>query len=265
MSLVLQDKLVLSPETAEHLQEEIDLLQAASDCADVVATHADLDNYDTSTLTDNAVIKVLRDEDYDNAQTYWRWSTSTETFTLEGQLGPYVNTVSNANQVYVTNGSGDQAHYLLSVNAIGNSFAYRNSNAQVRVNLTPSDDNDATSKKYVDDQDALKQEKTKITTISTATPTIALADNTIFNCTTSLTSLAFTLPTEDSVDFSCQVNFTSGSTATTAPTTTSGTIEWIGDNVNEANGFVPRASCKYTIIFYYDGTNYRGVVQGISL
>lgn len=109
------------------------------------------------------------------------------------------------------------------------------------------------------------QEKTKITTVDNATATIVLTDNTIFNCTTSLTSLAFTLPTEDSVDFSCQVNFTSGSTATTAPTTTSGTIEWIGDNVNESNGFVPRANCKYTIVFYYDGTNYRGVVQGISL
>lgn len=225
MSLVLQDKLVLSPETAEHLQEEIDLLQAASDCADVVATHADLDNYDTSTLTDNAVIKVLRDEDYDNAQTYWRWSTSTETFTLEGQLGPYVNTVSDANQVYGTDNSGNQITYNIN--------------------------------EY--------QEKTKIETVSSATPTIVLVDNTIFNCTTNLTSLAFTLPTEDSVDFSCQVNFTSGSTATTAPTTTSGTIEWIGDNVNESNGFVPRANCKYTIVFYYDGTNYRGVVQGISL
>ena len=109
------------------------------------------------------------------------------------------------------------------------------------------------------------QEKTKITTIDNATATIVLTDNTIFNCTTSLTSLAFTLPTEDSVDFNCQVNFTSGSTPTTAPTTTSGTIKWIGDNVNEANGFVPRANCKYTIVFYYDGTNYRGVVQGISL
>lgn len=225
MSLVLQDKLVLSPETAEHLQEEIDLLQAASDCADVVATHADLDNYDTSTLTDNAVIKVLRDEDYDNAQTYWRWSTSTETFTLEGQLGPYVNTVSDANKVYGTDNSGNQTTYNIN--------------------------------EY--------QEKTKIETVSSATPTIVLTDNTIFNCTTDLTSLAFTLPTEDSIDFSCQVNFTSGSTATTAPTTTSGTIEWLGDNVNENTGFVPRASCKYTIIFYYDGTNYRGVVQGISL
>lgn len=132
MSLVLQDKLVLSPETAEHLQEEIDLLEAASDCADVVATHADLDNYDTSTLTDKAVIKVLRDEDYDNAQTYWRWSTSTETFSLEGQLGPYVNTVSNANKVYGTDNSGNQTTY--DVNSFGQVDDVKVNNVSVVTN-----------------------------------------------------------------------------------------------------------------------------------
>ena len=111
MSLILQDKLVLSPETAEHLQEEIDLLQAASDCADVVGTHADLESYDTSTLTDQAVIKVLRDETEDDAQTYYRWSTSTETFTLIGKLGPYVNTTTQHDKVYGTDENGNSKLY----------------------------------------------------------------------------------------------------------------------------------------------------------
>lgn len=111
MSLILQDKLVLSPETAEHLQEEIDLLQAASDCADVVGTHADLEAYDTSTLTDQAVIKVLQDETEDNAQTYYRWSTSTETFTLIGKLGPYVNTTTQHDKVYGTDENGNSKLY----------------------------------------------------------------------------------------------------------------------------------------------------------
>jgi len=111
MSLILQDKLVLSPETAEHLQEQIDLLEAASDCADVVGTHADLEAYDTSTLTDQAVVKVLQDETEDDAQTYYRWSTSTETFTLIGKLGPYVNTTTQHDKIYGTDENGDPAVY----------------------------------------------------------------------------------------------------------------------------------------------------------
>lgn len=63
-----------------------------------------------------------------------------------------VDKTNTANQVYVTDGSGNQTHYTLSTNALNNSFAYRSSNAQVRVNLTPSGDNDATSKHYVDDR-----------------------------------------------------------------------------------------------------------------
>ena len=111
MSLVLQDKLVLSPETAEHLQEQIDLLEAASDCADVVGTNADMEAYDTSTLTDQAVVKVLQDETEDNAQTYYRWSTSTETFTLIGKLGPYVNTTTQHDKVYGTDENGNSKLY----------------------------------------------------------------------------------------------------------------------------------------------------------
>lgn len=74
-------------------------------------------------------------------------------------LNTKVDKTNEANQVYVTDGSGNQAHYTLSTNALNNTFAYRSSNAQVRVNLTPSGDNDATSKKYVNDQDALKVDK----------------------------------------------------------------------------------------------------------
>lgn len=71
-----------------------------------------------------------------------------------------VDKTNEANQVYVTDGSGNQTHYTLSTNALNNTFVYRSSNAQVRVNLTPSGNNDATSKKYVNDQDALKVDKT---------------------------------------------------------------------------------------------------------
>ena len=54
MSLILQDSLVLSPQAKQQLQsdinnvnERLDTLEAASDCADVVGTKAELDSYNT--------------------------------------------------------------------------------------------------------------------------------------------------------------------------------------------------------------------------
>ena len=72
-----------------NLQSEIDAIVASSDVKDIVGTKAELNNYDTSTLGDNDIIKVLQDESHDDETTYYRWSTSTSTFTLIGAEGPY--------------------------------------------------------------------------------------------------------------------------------------------------------------------------------
>lgn len=58
----------------ENLQTQIDAISASSDVADVVGTYADLQAYDTSKLTDNAIIKVLKDETQGGASTYYRWT-----------------------------------------------------------------------------------------------------------------------------------------------------------------------------------------------
>ena len=71
------------------LQGQIDAISASSDVVDIVGTYADLQNYDTSKLKDNDIIKVLQDSTQGNATTYYRWSTTTQTFTLIGQEGPY--------------------------------------------------------------------------------------------------------------------------------------------------------------------------------
>ena len=71
------------------LQGQIDALSAASDVTDIVGTYADLQAYDTSKLKDNDIIKVLQDEEHNDETAYYRWSTSTETFTLIGEEGPY--------------------------------------------------------------------------------------------------------------------------------------------------------------------------------
>lgn len=72
-----------------YLQGQIDAISASSDVVDIVGTHAELEAYDTQHLKDNDIIKVLQDSTQNNATTYYRWSTSSETFTLIGQEGPY--------------------------------------------------------------------------------------------------------------------------------------------------------------------------------
>lgn len=69
------------------LQSQIDAIVASSDVKDIVGTKAELDAYDTSTLGENDIIKVLADETQNNATTYYRWASST--FTLIGSEGPY--------------------------------------------------------------------------------------------------------------------------------------------------------------------------------
>lgn len=72
-----------------EIWNEIETIEAASDVVDVVGTYAELQQYDTSDLHDKDLIKVLQDETKDDAITYYRWSTTTETFSYVGEEGPY--------------------------------------------------------------------------------------------------------------------------------------------------------------------------------
>lgn len=74
----------LEQETADRqttdngLQEQIDAIEARSDVVDVVDTYADLENYDTSSMTANDVIKVLQDETHEGAISYYRYTEQGE-------------------------------------------------------------------------------------------------------------------------------------------------------------------------------------------
>lgn len=71
------------------LQNQIDAISASSDVKDIVGTKAELNNYDTSTLSNNDIIKVLQDESEDDATTYYRWDATDQQFVLIGEEGPY--------------------------------------------------------------------------------------------------------------------------------------------------------------------------------
>lgn len=71
------------------LQGQIDAITSSTDVKDIVGTYTDLQNYDTSTLGNDDIIKVLQDSTHDNAMTYYRWLKNTSTWQYIGQEGPY--------------------------------------------------------------------------------------------------------------------------------------------------------------------------------
>lgn len=71
------------------LQEEIDAIKNSPDVVDIVPTYAALQQYDTSSLGDKDVIRVLADETHDGQSTYYRWNLASQTWTYIGAVGDY--------------------------------------------------------------------------------------------------------------------------------------------------------------------------------
>ena len=108
-----------------NLQGQIDAISSASDVVDVVGTYAELQNYDTSKLSDNDIIKVLADETHDDAISYYRWNDTTNAFTYIGSQGPfYTKSETDATfvpQTRTINGKGLNSDVVLTaadVNAL---------------------------------------------------------------------------------------------------------------------------------------------------
>jgi hypothetical protein len=87
-------------EADQSLQAQIDAISSASDVVDIVGTYTDLQNYDTTKLHDNDIIKVLTDSTHDDATSYYRWDTDTSAFSYIGSQGPFY-TKSEADAEFV--------------------------------------------------------------------------------------------------------------------------------------------------------------------
>ena len=72
-----------------NLQNQIDAIVASSDVVDIVGTYQELQNYDTSKLGDNDIVKVLEDSTHNNATSYFRWKKTQSTWQYIGSEGPY--------------------------------------------------------------------------------------------------------------------------------------------------------------------------------
>lgn len=81
------------------LQNQIDTITSRSDVVDVVGTKTELDAY-TKSITDNDIVKVLKDETQDNATAYYRCEDASKTpyiWTLVGAIGPYYTEAESDN------------------------------------------------------------------------------------------------------------------------------------------------------------------------
>lgn len=72
-----------------NLQEQIDNIKSKSDVVDIVADKSELDQYDTSELSNNNIIKVLSDETQGGHTTYYKWNEAENQFEYVGQEGSY--------------------------------------------------------------------------------------------------------------------------------------------------------------------------------
>lgn len=97
-----------------------------------------------------------------------------------------------------------------------------------------------------------------ITNVSGATPTIALETSHIYNCTSNVTSLTVTYPASIDTGFIAKVNFNTGNTFTGLTGTST---VWFGAGVQESGIITLNINSSYSIVFYYDGTVCRGIIE----
>lgn len=71
------------------VEEEVEWLENNPDVADIVATYAALQAYDTSSLTDKDIIRVLSDETHEGQSTYYRYDKSDDSWDFIGTIGDY--------------------------------------------------------------------------------------------------------------------------------------------------------------------------------
>lgn len=108
-----------------NLQSQIDAITASSDVTDIVGSYADLENYDTTSLAPNSIIKVLQDENINNETTYYRWIVEENVghWFLIGEEGPYY-TKSEVDSKFVSqertiNGKALSSNITLSASDVG--------------------------------------------------------------------------------------------------------------------------------------------------
>lgn len=149
----LIDEIERSTTKDNDLQDQIDTLKAATDVIMVYNTYSDFSTKSGSLiLTDNDVIKVLNDEERQENQTYYQYSTSTSAWSFIGELDPYYSKTDLENaagkNINITTANGIKINTNDNVNfdsvsastAYGSSAKFTNISAtNISANLFKSD------------------------------------------------------------------------------------------------------------------------------
>lgn len=85
-----QDLIIDATERVNALDAEIQQMKSNPDVFDIVGTYTELQNYNTSILTDKDIIRVLSDSTHDGYSTYYRWDATTSQFTYIGKVDDFV-------------------------------------------------------------------------------------------------------------------------------------------------------------------------------
>lgn len=104
-----------------NLQGQIDAITVSSDVIDVVGTYTDLQNYDTTHVKANDIIKVLQDSTHSNALAYYRWVITNDvgSWVYVGSEGPFytkseadtlLNGYATKNDIKVEFNDGEQSY-----------------------------------------------------------------------------------------------------------------------------------------------------------
>lgn len=82
-----QNYIIDAIDRINNVEQEVEEIKNNPDVVDIVSTYADLQAYDTSSLTDKDVIRVLEDSTHDNKSTYYRWTASSSSWVYVGEAG----------------------------------------------------------------------------------------------------------------------------------------------------------------------------------
>lgn len=82
------------------LEEEFEEFKNSPDVVDIVATYADLQEYDTSSLGDKDIVRVLSDETHGGASTYYRWMKNDSQWEYIGTFGDSITVLSEEDYDY---------------------------------------------------------------------------------------------------------------------------------------------------------------------
>lgn len=121
------------------LQNQIDAIVAGADVRDIVGTYTDLQNYDTSGLNNNDVVKVITDSTHNNASSYYKWIIvgGVGSWNYIGSEGPYL-TPAAAAATYVPktttiNGKALSSDIVLAPSDVGAATAAQGTKADTAV------------------------------------------------------------------------------------------------------------------------------------